>query len=197
VANDQDPCPNQAGSAALQGCPDQDKDGLADKDDECPTLAGSIQSKGCPDADNDGVEDRVDKCPNTFGLANNSGCPEVKAEDKAILDFAMSNVNFETNSAKLLASSLEVLDKVADVLLRYPEFQIFIEGHTDDIGDAKANQRLSQNRVLACSNYLRNKGIPASSMNIQGFGESKPIADNKTKEGRKQNRRVEFRIEPW
>lgn len=195
VANDQDQCPNQAGSANMNGCPDQDRDGVADKDDECPTLAGEKQFNGCPDTDKDGTEDRKDKCPNTFGLQSNNGCPEIKAEDKAVLAFAMSNVNFETNSAKLLPSSLEVLDKVAEVMQRYPEFKLMIEGHTDDVGDAAANQRLSENRVQACALYLQSKGINAANLRTQGLGESKPIADNRTLAGRKQNRRVEFRVE--
>ncbi|WP_421795293.1 DUF6089 family protein [Haliscomenobacter sp.] len=195
VINDQDQCPDQAGPASMNGCPDQDKDGIADKDDECPTIAGWKQFNGCPDSDNDGVEDRKDKCPNTFGLQSNNGCPEIKSEDKAILAFAMSNVNFETNSAKLLPSSLEVLDKVAEVMQRYPEFKLMIEGHTDDVGDAAANQRLSENRVQTCALYLQSKGINAANLRTQGFGESKPIADNRTPAGRKQNRRVEFRVE--
>lgn len=196
VPNDLDLCPQQAGSAEMQGCPDQDKDGVADQDDECPEVAGEKQFKGCPDSDNDGVEDRKDRCPNTFGLDSNNGCPEIKAEDKAVLTFAMSNVNFETNSAKLLTSSLSVLDKVAEVLARYPEFNVFIEGHTDDIGDEKANLLLSEKRVQTCAAYLQSKGIKVESIRTQGFGESKPIADNRTPMGRKQNRRVEFRIEP-
>lgn len=195
IANEQDQCPNQAGPASMNGCPDQDGDSVADKDDECPTLAGEKQFNGCPDTDKDGVEDRKDKCPNTFGLKSNNGCPEIKSEDKAVLAFAMSNVNFETNSAKLLPSSLEVLDKVAEVMRRYPEFKLMIEGHTDDVGDATANQRLSENRVQACALYLQSKGIDAANLATQGFGESKPIADNRTPAGRKQNRRVEFRVE--
>jgi OOP family OmpA-OmpF porin len=70
-----------------------------------------------------------------------------------------------------------------------------IEGHTDDIGDAAANQRLSESRVQTCALYLQNKGIKPANLRTQGFGESKPIADNRTLAGRKQNRRVEFRVE--
>ncbi|AEE48551.1 DUF6089 family protein [Haliscomenobacter hydrossis] len=196
ITDEKDLCPNEAGTAANQGCPDKDNDGVLDKDDACPDIAGLKQFNGCPDTDNDGIEDRLDKCPTTFGLSSNNGCPEIKAEDKAVLAFAMSNVNFETNSAKLLASSLEVLDKVAEIMNRYPDFMLYMDGHTDNVGEEATNLRLSESRVLACSAYLQTKGISAANIRTQGFGESKPLADNKTAAGRRQNRRVEFRVEP-
>jgi hypothetical protein len=71
----EDACPEVAGLAALNGCPDTDGDGVADKDDACPDVAGLVALKGCPDADGDGVADKDDKCPTVAGPKDNAGCP--------------------------------------------------------------------------------------------------------------------------
>jgi len=192
--DDQDNCPDKAGPASLQGCPDGDNDGVADKDDECPTVAGKASLKGCPDRDNDGLIDSKDKCPDSAGPASNQGCPEIKKEEKEILTFAMQAIQFETGRATLKPASNAVLDQIADILLKYPDYHVSIDGHTDSIGKIETNQRLSENRANACYNYLITKGVPANRMTYTGYGESRPIADNKYKEGRQVNRRVEFNI---
>ncbi len=178
----------------MKGCPDQDADGLADIDDKCPTIAGLPQFAGCPDSDGDGVADPQDKCPNTPGPASNNGCPELKPEEKEVLEFATKAVQFETGSAKLLQSAFKTLDEIAAILIKYPDYKCRIGGHTDSIGEAEPNQKLSERRVKTCYDYLVSKGVKAERMSYEGFGETKPIGDNRFKAGREQNRRVEFDV---
>lgn len=191
-----DKCPDEPGTAEHGGCPDSDDDGVADFEDKCPTLPGLKRFNGCPDSDKDGVDDSVDKCPFLPGSPAFDGCPEIKSEDKAILDYAMRNVQFETNSARLTNASRRILDQVAEVMKRYPGYLLEINGYTDDVGNDFANQQLSLARAQACYEYLLQKGIDPNLMRYNGFGETNPIADNRTAEGRRMNRRVEFVLIP-
>lgn len=195
VTDDQDQCPNTPGLPALGGCPDTDSDGIIDSQDLCPRVPGTVATNGCPDTDGDTVIDSDDDCPNTPGSVSNNGCPDLSDEDKATLAFAAQNIQFETASATLLPTSRSILDQVADILRRNPSFDVSIDGHTDSIGSSIANQRLSEQRAKSCYDYLISQGIPASRMSYQGLGESQPIADNATREGREENRRVEFNIQ--
>src|SRR5262249_42118360 len=102
---------------------------------------------------------------------------------------------FETDSAVLLDRSKALLDDVAKVLTDHPEItKVQIEGHTDSKASHRHNQKLSLERVASVKTYLVGKGIDASRLTTKGFGETKPIASNKTEEGRAKNRRVDFRI---
>ncbi len=104
-------------------------------------------------------------------------------------------VQFDTGKATLLPASNELLDQVAQILLDHPEItKVRIEGHTDAQGSTRANQKLSQARAESVRAYLEDKGVDAGRMVAKGFGESKPVADNATPEGREQNRRVELTI---
>lgn len=118
--------------------------------------------------------------------------PVVLKDDKIELN---EKVNFETGKAKLLPASETLLDKVAQVLADHPELQkIRIEGHTDGQGGAAYNMTLSNNRAKAVRQYLIKKGIDGKRLEAKGFGKTKPVGDNKTEEGREQNRRVELHI---
>lgn len=192
VPDEQDLCPNQPGVLSNNGCPDTDGDGLIDKDDRCPDMAGPRESQGCPDSDNDGVVDIDDKCPDEVGIASNSGCPEIKVEDKKILDLAVESVNFKTGSTELTTSSFAVLDQIVDLLQRYPAYDIYIDGHTDNVGSEQRNLELSAARASSCKTYISSKGIDVSRIHVSGYGESRPITTNATKDGRAINRRVEF-----
>lgn len=196
IADTKDRCPDELGTADLFGCPvkDRDKDGVPDENDECPDLAGPTAGKGCPDSDNDGIIDPKDSCPNTPGPGSNKGCPELKPEEKETLAFAMKAVQFETGSAKLLASSNAVLDEIVKILKNYPEQKIRISGHTDSIGEDVENQKLSERRAKTCYDVLVAKGIDAKRISYAGYGETKPIDDNRFAAGREKNRRVEFEI---
>ncbi len=196
ITDEKDACPNDPGPAEQGGCPDTDNDGIADNTDECPRDPGTRKFNGCPDTDGDNVIDKNDKCPTLPGLANNFGCPEIKAEDKAVLDLAMRNVQFETNSSKLLPSSIKVLDQIAEILKRYPGYKLSIDGYTDSQGNDFANQQLSENRSKTCFDYIAGKGVDKSTMSYKGHGESDPIGDNTTAEGRRKNRRVVFTLAP-
>jgi outer membrane protein OmpA-like peptidoglycan-associated protein len=194
ITDKDDKCPGDKGPAATMGCPDRDGDGVADKDDACPDKRGDSAHKGCPDTDGDGIYDDTDRCPDKPGVAALRGCPEIKKEDKAKLERAIKLVQFETGKAVLLKKSYAVLDEVVTVMNQYSEYSLNISGHTDNVGDDKGNQDLSERRAKACYDYLASKGVAASRMASAGYGETKPVADNKTAAGREQNRRVEFEL---
>lgn len=192
INDNEDDCPTEKGTRETRGCPDTDLDGIADREDDCPTAAGPRQTKGCPDRDGDGVLDKDDRCPNVAGPAANKGCPEIKKEDQETLTFAMKAVQFETAKATLKKESNTILDQIVDIMKRYPDHKLRINGHTDSIGEAGPNQTLSEKRAKACYDYLVAKGVSAARMSHTGYGESKPIGDNRYKDGREKNRRVEF-----
>lgn len=196
VPDTEDQCPNAPGSRNSKGCPDSDGDGFTDETDECPLAAGTLN--GCPDSDKDGINDANDNCPNEAGTVNAKGCPEknfIADEDLAILSSATQEVRFETGSDILTSDSYGVLETVKEAMLRYPNFRLMIEGHTDDVGDYKKNQILSENRARSCYTYLIANGVSPLNVQYIGYGETKPIADNKNKRGRELNRRVDFRLE--
>ncbi|MGB4773724.1 MAG: OmpA family protein [Daejeonella sp.] len=188
---------------------DTDKDGVADKLDKCPgTEAGvKVDGAGCPlDTDGDGVADSKDGCPLVKGTVANKGCPEVAqvvvvekpkvvltVEEKAIVDEVFKNLEFTTGKAVIRPSSFPSLEKLAGLLKAKPDYKLTISGHTDDVGKDAANQVLSKNRANAVKLYLTRKKVK-NKITALGFGETKPIADNKTEEGRQANRRVEFDI---
>jgi outer membrane protein OmpA-like peptidoglycan-associated protein len=194
ITDAQDKCPREAGPAATMGCPDRDGDGVADKDDACPDKKGDSAHKGCPDSDGDGIYDDTDNCPDKPGVAALRGCPEVKKEEKAKLERTIKLVQFETAKVVLLKKSYAALDEVVSVMNANVAYSLNINGHTDDVGDDKRNQDLSERRAKACYDYLVSKGIAASRITSAGFGETKPISDNKTAAGREQNRRVEIEL---
>lgn len=192
IADKDDACPTEAGTAISKGCPDSDLDGIADKDDRCPQAAGPANLKGCPDRDNDGIPDIDDKCPDQPGLISNQGCPDLKEEDKAIIRLAIQNVSFTSSTADLTVASKLILDQLAEVLRNNPAYSCDISGHTDATGGVDLNMELSKKRAKSCFDYLIMKGIDENRLSHQGYGLAKPIADNKTPEGRRANRRVEF-----
>jgi OmpA-OmpF porin, OOP family len=104
-------------------------------------------------------------------------------------------VQFETNKAILLAQSESLLKEVADALKEHPEIEeVEVEGHTDSQGGDRKNMKLSDARAKAVRDFLVKEGIAGSRLVPKGYGETKPVADNKTEEGRYKNRRVEFKI---
>jgi outer membrane protein OmpA-like peptidoglycan-associated protein len=194
VPDETDLCPDQKGSASMKGCPDRDNDLIADKDDECPDVKGLAAFKGCPDRDNDGIRDQDDACPDVAGIAELKGCPEVKEEVKQTLEFAAKNVQFETGKTTLKVNSKTILDEIVTIMNDYPEYSIRMEGYTDNVGSDINNQKLSEGRAASCADYLIEKGIDPTRIVYSGFGESDPIGDNNTPEGRALNRRVEFEL---
>jgi iron complex outermembrane recepter protein len=196
VADKEDACPQVAGPKVLGGCPDGDGDGIADKDDKCPSELGTAKYNGCPmpDKDKDGVADEADKCPDVAGNAANDGCPAIKEETIRKIAVAAQNIQFAPGSAKLLAKSYKPLNDVVDILNQYPDLKLDVEGHTDNTGVAEKNQALSQSRADAVKAYITGKGISANKLVAAGYGQDKPIADNKTAAGKAKNRRVELKL---
>ena len=194
VADADDKCPTVPGLTRFAGCPDTDGDGITDAEDDCPNFGGLAKNGGCPDTDGDGVLDNVDKCITVAGPASSDGCPEIEVEDRAVLTDAMRAVQFETGSAVLKPQSLSVLNQIGDILKKYPDYSLAIDGHTDSIGDSASNLTLSERRAKACYDYIISRGLSTTRLSHNGYGEKRPIADNKYKDGRERNRRVEFNL---
>lgn len=195
INDEEDKCPNVAGLARYQGCPipDTDKDGINDEEDKCPNVAGLARYQGCPipDTDGDGLNDEVDKCPKDKGAAENNGCPLLEEITEYKFDFR--KVQFMTGSAALTKTAKVELDKAAKIMSEHPDIKVSVEGHTDNTGKAASNQTLSERRAAAVKAYIVSKGIAADRLTAKGFGQTKPVATNKTPAGRAQNRRVEFK----
>lgn len=192
-----DACPTEKGPAEYYyGCPvrDTDEDGVEDKLDACLLVKGKVEFKGCPDTDNDGTEDKLDPCPNISGPKENRGCPVVEKKDREKLELAVKAVKFQTGKAVLKKESNKILNDIADILTRYPYYNLRIEGHTDSQGKDESNLLLSEKRAQACADYFVAKGIAKTRLLAKGFGETKPVADNRTAAGRTLNRRVEFEL---
>lgn len=199
IPDKDDRCPTAAGTAEFGGCPDTDADGLADPDEECPNEAGPASSFGCPDDDADRVPNYRDDCPTKPVPANvdpmrSNGCPAkvyVTADAIQIVD----KVFFDTGKATIQKKSFPLLDEIAGTLTKYAEIKkVQVEGHTDDVGNDQTNLQLSQARAESVVAYLVGRGVAAERLTAKGFGETKPIADNKTSAGKAENRRVAFTI---
>ena len=196
IPDNKDACPTVAGPKELNGCPDSDGDGVADKDDECPNVAGPAANKGCPwpDRDGDGVADKDDACPDKVGTVANNGCPEVtEAVQKALNNYAKT-ILFDTGKSTIKSESEQVLQDIVAILKEYPNAKFTVEGHTDSVGSEKTNMSLSEARALSVKDYLVASGVDQFRLSSKGYGESTPIADNKTKDGRARNRRVEINL---
>ena len=196
VSDNKDACPNKAGLASLDGCPDSDEDGIADSKDNCPNVAGPKANKGCPwpDSDGDSVLDKDDDCPSEAGSVANNGCPEIYPSDEALAQLVeySRTINFAFDSAKFTDGTPPVLDSIVEILMAYPKANFSVEGHCDNKGSKKVNQKISDKRANAVVEYLTNSGIAESRLTARGFGESTPIDSNDTREGRANNRRVEI-----
>jgi outer membrane protein OmpA-like peptidoglycan-associated protein len=114
--------------------------------------------------------------------------PEKAPEPPA---FRLDGVTFASGSAKLLPESFPRLDSVVEYMTHKKSTRIEISGHTDNVGSAKTNQKLSQERADACREYLLKQGIDGGRIEAVGYGADRPVADNDTEEGRQQNRRIE------
>jgi outer membrane protein OmpA-like peptidoglycan-associated protein len=192
INDEEDKCPNTAGLARYQGCPipDKDADGINDEEDKCPDQPGVARYQGCPipDRDGDGVNDEEDRCPDVAGIVSNYGCPEVK--------FKPENITFGTGSAVLTKGGVkELTDQVLPGIKALDtKYRLEIHGHTDNTGNAKLNQTLSEKRAASVKAWLVKNGIDASRLDVKGFGDTQPVADNKTTAGRAKNRRVDFKL---
>ncbi|MFO0674029.1 MAG: OmpA family protein [Polyangiaceae bacterium] len=211
IPDDIDACPNDPedheGSDPNDGCPmppDRDGDGIPDQYDKCPDQPedkdGIDDGDGCPedDADKDGVPDATDACPHEPGQPapdpKRNGCPQFIKLENGRVD-VLQQVHFQTGSDKILPDSFPMLQEIANLLkVNQGIKRMSIEGHTDDRGNDDMNMKLSQKRSDSVMRWLSEHGVEGSRLEAHGFGETKPIADNKTDKGRAANRRVEFKI---
>jgi len=195
-----DKCPNTPAGRKVnaQGCElDTDGDGIVDGLDKCPdTPAGrKVNAQGCElDTDGDGIVDGLDKCPTIFAKTAD-GCPEpvvVPAPVAAPQKLVLGDVLFETNKATLTQDATGTLDQAAASLQEWGHVKVEVAGYTDDRGTPEYNEKLSLRRADAVRTYLIGKGVDADRLTAKGYGESSPVADNTTVEGRSANRRVEL-----
>ncbi len=202
-----DMCPDKAGPVKNNGCPDSDGDGLHDAIDDCPEQAGLVKFKGCPDRDLDNVADKNDKCPDTYGDPLNDGCPlvlievvdtvkkpELTFEEQNVLQKAFSNLEFPSGKITFSEASKPTLDALAIVLKKNTKYKLIISGHTDNVGNAATNLKLSKERAESVKRYLIGKGVSSKRLTSEGFGDTRPVSANDTEDGRQKNRRVELKI---
>ncbi|MFO0579254.1 MAG: OmpA family protein [Polyangia bacterium] len=210
VSDGEDPCPDAAPGAhpdpQRKGCPadDRDHDGVFDPDDQCPEVVpgpkADPQRAGCPapDRDGDSVVDHEDACPDQAGAPSSdpkkSGCPglvEVKQGRVAIKE----QVFFDTKKDTIQKKSFPLLLAVADALKASPQLKkVEVQGHTDNVGPPASNLGLSDRRANSVMRFLIANGVAAERLAAKGYGQTRPIQDNKTVAGRAVNRRVEFVI---
>jgi OOP family OmpA-OmpF porin len=169
-----------------KGCSlDSDGDGVSDFNDKCPNTPTGVQvnNVGCPlDTDEDGVYDYLDRCPNTpkGAAVNKVGC------------WVLKGVRFDYDMWDIKPQYYPILDQVVAVLMRNPELNVEIQGHTDSHGTASYNQILSENRAKEVMEYFVKRGVDRERLSAVGYGLTRPIASNLTREGRSENRRVEL-----
>jgi OOP family OmpA-OmpF porin len=200
VLDPDDECPQEPGTLP-NGCPDldPDKDGILLPADQCPDVAG-IAPDGCPDPDpdKDGFLGDADKCPEQpetkNGFEDTDGCPDDVPDKVKKFSGVIKGINFATGKSKIKPESFPILDEAVEVLKEYESLNLLISGHTDSVGRPDKNQKLSDDRAASVKAYMVGKGIDASRIETRGAGSNEPIADNDTKEGRAQNRRIEFKI---
>ena len=198
LPDNKDACPEIAGPVDNQGCPfgDRDGDGVIDREDSCPDTPGPVENAGCPysDLDGDGVLDKDDRCPQTPGPVDNEGCPVIEEEELEVLNTAFDALEFETGKDIIKATSYASLNELADLMIKKEAWKLQISGHTDSQGSDAANMSLSEKRAKAVSTYLESRGVKTDQLIVKWFGETEPIADNATAEGRAKNRRVEMEV---
>lgn len=147
-----------------------------------------VKTEACVDADNDGVCDNVDKCLDTAAgvVVDEMGCEKVIRLNLG--------VNFAFDSAKIKPEYMAEIEKVSSFLVENPDYTTLLEGNTDSVGAEAYNQKLSEKRANAVKEALVSLGVDANKISTVGLGETNPIADNATKAGRAENRRVDAKF---
>ena len=125
-----------------------------------------------------------------------SDAAAVRREGELLAITLKGDVSFDLNSDAVRPGLYQELDRISQIMIKYPQTSILVEGHTDSTGSDTYNQQLSERRANSVMNLLVQRGVPAYRINIVGYGESRPVATNATPEGRQMNRRVEIRINP-
>ncbi|MFQ5768129.1 MAG: OmpA family protein [Acidobacteriota bacterium] len=192
-----DQCENTPAGAVVdaKGCPvDSDKDGVPDGLDQCDnTPEGlTVDPAGCPiDSDGDGLKDDVDQCREFAGPGgiDEEGCPRFRLDKMTHL--TLPGVTFASGSSTLTDEAQGDLESLLAALRFYSRKTIQVDGHTDNIGSERDNFLVSLDRARAVKRFLVEAGIDAARIETRGYGEIRPVGDNNTAEGRRQNRRIE------
>ncbi len=210
IADNEDACPDVKGvrtdDPKTNGCPsDRDKDGILDSEDACPEVPGirtaDPKTNGCPentDRDKDGILNDVDACPDEPGPKSDdpktTGCPRVFIKNSRIE--ILEQPKFDFNKAVIKKDSDSLLAEVAKVMADHAEIKhVRVEGHTDSVGNAAYNKKLSQQRAQAVVTWLTAHGVEKERLTAEGIGKDRPMVPNDTELNRALNRRVEFHIE--
>jgi OOP family OmpA-OmpF porin len=202
--------PVVAAAAVCSDGQDNDGDGKIDypNDPGCSTADDGDETDPpvCSDGiDNDGdglIDFPADKgCESADDLDETDPCKTPAPGERISLDgcgtgdiIVLRGVNFEFDKSRLTPNAKLILDEVAEALVANPQINVEISGHTDSMGSDEYNQRLSESRAASVVAYLVEKGVAAERMTSAGYGESQPVADNSTDEGREANRRVELKV---
>jgi OOP family OmpA-OmpF porin len=199
VPDDKDKCPNTPKGVKVDanGCPaDSDGDGVPDYLDACPNntaeeISKGVDAKGCPlDSDGDGVPDFRDKCPDTpaelISKVDADGCAPVD-----VVRLELTSVFFDFDKAELKEGGKTALEALAKQIISNDANvgKVEIVGHTDYIGDAAYNQKLSERRAKAAANYLISQGVAANKVTAVGKGEAE-AKQNASKAERAKDRKV-------
>ena len=197
IPDDRDQCPDTPRGAQVDanGCPiDSDGDGIYDGLDQCPGTAPGVpvNEVGCTvdlDDDGDTVPNRLDQCPDTAAGARvmTNGCAVGQSS-------ILHGVSFDFASARLGYNARELLKLTVDVLRKSPGFKVEVQGHTDDVGPADFNLKLSDLRAKSVREFLIEQGISASRLVSRGYGETQPRVPNINETNREINRRVELKV---
>ena len=126
------------------------------------------------------VSDYKDDCPTVKGVKENRGCPAVKKEVLKVFKQALHGIQFDSGKATIKPVSFGILNMVVDIMRNNPEYNLIIAGHTDSQGNDDFNMTLSDKRAAAVRQYLIDKGVSSDRLQSKGYGETKPVATNKT-----------------
>src|SRR3990172_1793691 len=199
-----DKCPGTPAGVKVDkvGCPpDTDKDGVPDYLDKCPgTPAGvKVDQYGCPPVEQ--LQEVRAEAPAAAAVVTGEQKKEAAAAAVVSKEMfekgrATIKIKFDFDKADVKPAFNKEIKKFADVIKNYPHLKVVIEGHTDRTGKKAYNQKLSEKRATSVKSYMTEKfGIEESRLTVRGYGDSKPIASNKTKAGRQKNRRVEAAVD--
>ena len=171
--------------------------GIASKDKKKGILVGAIGGGLAGTAVGSYMDKQKQDLEKVLAPERNVGSIQVEKLNGDILRIIMTDQTaFDFNSARIKPAFQSTMDKVANVVNRYGKTYLIIVGHTDSVGSAQYNQRLSEQRAQAVARYFSGRGVIPERLDAEGKGESAPRASNATPDGRRLNRRVEVYIEP-
>jgi outer membrane protein OmpA-like peptidoglycan-associated protein len=163
--------------------------------DTTSTLVGAAVGAAIGGLAGAGIGNYMDRQEAEFRQAlAQSEAAQITREGNLLAITLKGDVTFDTNSTAVRPGLYNEIDRIAQVMVQYPETQILVHGHTDSTGDAAYNQTLSERRAEAVKNLLIQRGVLPYRVTSMGYGETQPVATNATPEGRQMNRRVEIRI---